>query len=70
VTAETGILLIPGWLRMVDLACYTWCRPLSRLTGLAVRPFAWIFDRFPTSSRFGYLIAAVAVRPAGERPSD
>ena len=38
-TAETGILFVPWWLRMVDLACDTWARPLSRFTGLAVAPF-------------------------------
>jgi SAM-dependent methyltransferase len=63
VVAETGILFIPGWLRMLDLAFHTWCRPLSRFTGLAVRPFAWLYRRFPGLRRHGYLITAVAVRP-------
>jgi SAM-dependent methyltransferase len=63
VVAETGILFIPGWLRMLDLVLHTWCRPLSRFTGLAVRPFAWLYRRFPGLRRHGYLIAAVAVRP-------
>src|SRR6185503_13122255 len=26
VVAETAILFIPGWLRMIDLACHSWCR--------------------------------------------
>ena len=29
VVAETAILFIPGWLRMLDLACHSWCRPLA-----------------------------------------
>ena len=27
VVAETGILFMPGWLRMIDLALHSWCRP-------------------------------------------
>ena len=64
VTAETGILFIPGWLRMLDLACYTWARPLSRLTGLAVAPFHHLSRWLPWLRRHGYLLTTVAVRPA------
>ena len=64
VTAETGILFIPGWLRMLDLACYTWARPLSRLTGLAVAPFHHLSRWLPWLRRYGYLLTTVAVRPA------
>ena len=35
VVAETAILFIPGWLRMLDLACHAWCRPLAAVTGPA-----------------------------------
>lgn len=66
--AEDGILFIPGWLRMLDLACWVWCRPLARLTALAVRPFAWLYRRFPSLRRHGYLIAAVVRRPGGAAP--
>ena len=63
VTAETGILFLPGWLRMLDLACHTWARPLSRLTGLAVAPFQHLSQRVPWLRRHGYLLATVVVRP-------
>jgi exosortase/archaeosortase family protein len=64
---ESGLLFVPGWLRMLDLACWTWAKPLSRLTGLAVRPFAWLERRWPACRRHGYLIAAIVERPtAGE----
>lgn len=63
VKAETGILFIPGWLRMLDLACHTWCRPLARLTGWAVQPFAWLARRFPVLRRHGYLLVMVAEKP-------
>ena len=70
VTAETGILFMPGWLRMLDLACYTWARPLSRLTGLAVAPFHHLSRWLPWLRRYGYLLTAVAVRPeASDAPS-
>ena len=64
VTAETGILFVPGWLRMLDLACHTWARPLSRLTGLAVAPFQYLSQRLPWLRRHGYLLATIVVRPA------
>ena len=63
VNGESGILFIPGWLRMADLAATVWWRPLDRLTGLAVRPFAWLYHRFARVRRHGYLIVAVADRP-------
>ena len=64
VTAETGILFVPGWLRMLDLACHTWLRPLGRLTGALCAPFDWASHRWPGLRRHGYLLATVAVRPA------
>ena len=67
VVAETGILFLPGWLRMLDLACHTWARPLSRLTGLAVAPFQILSRQFPRVRRYGYLLATVAVRPDASR---
>ena len=66
VLTETGILFIPGWLRMLDLACHVWARSLSRLTAAAVAPFQHLSRRVPGLSRYGYLLASVAMRP--ERP--
>lgn len=63
VRAETGILFIPGWLRMADLAAHAWARPLAPLTGALCAPFDWLSRRFPRLRRHGYLIAAVGVRP-------
>ncbi len=63
VVAETAILFVPGWLRMIDLACHAWCRPLSVLTGAAVRPFV-LLDRYvPSVRRHGYLLATVVRKP-------
>ena len=63
VTTETGILFIPGWLRMLDLACHTWLRPLARVTGALCAPFDRACRRWPRLRRHGYLLATVAVRP-------
>jgi len=63
VVAETAILFIPGWLRMFDLACHSWCRPLSLLTGVLVRPFVFLDRHVPAVRRHGYLLATVVVKP-------
>lgn len=62
VVAETAILFIPGWLRMLDLACHAWCRPLTTVTAACVWPFV-VLDRYvPSVRRHGYLLATVAVK--------
>jgi SAM-dependent methyltransferase len=63
VTAETGILFMPGGLRMLDLACHSWCRPLAVVTGALVYPFVWIDRAIPAARRHGYLLATVALKP-------
>jgi SAM-dependent methyltransferase len=63
VVAETAILFIPGWLRMLDLACHSWCRPFSALTGALVRPFVFLDRHLPAVRRHGYLLATVVVKP-------
>ena len=71
VVAETAILFVPGWLRMADLACYTWCRPLAVVTGALVRPFVWLDRHVPAVRRHGYLLATVVTKPChtcGWRP--
>jgi SAM-dependent methyltransferase len=63
VVAETGILFIPGWLRMLDLACHAYAPPLQAVTSALVRPFVWIDRRSAAVRRHGYLIVAVGVKP-------
>jgi hypothetical protein len=36
---------------------------LTRVTGWLVRPFAWLYRRFPVLRRHGYLLACVADKP-------
>jgi SAM-dependent methyltransferase len=63
VVAETAILFIPGWLRILDLACHSWCRPLARITGACVWPFAFLDRHLAFVRRHGYLLASVATKP-------
>ena len=63
VVAETGILFMPGWLRMLDLALHCWCRPLGWVTRPAVAGCAWLDRHVPLVRRHGYLLASVGVKP-------
>lgn len=63
VASESGILFIPGWLRMADLFCHTRVPWLAGLTGWLVRPFAWLYRHVPAVRRHGYMIAAVTRKP-------
>jgi len=67
VVAETAILFIPGWLRMLDLACHSWCRPLAAVTGALVRPFVFLDRHLPVVRRHGYLLATVVIKPEEDR---
>jgi SAM-dependent methyltransferase len=63
VIAETAILFIPGGLRMLDLACHSWCRPLAVVTAALVWPFILADRHIPAVRKHGYLLATVAVKP-------
>jgi SAM-dependent methyltransferase len=63
VTAVSGILFIPGWLRMLDLLCHTRMPRLARVTGWLVEPFRRLYRHVPAVRRHGYLIACVASKP-------
>ncbi len=63
VREETAILFIPGWLRMLDLACHVRCRPLTLVTGALVQVFV-LLDRYvPPVRRHGYLLATIVEKP-------
>jgi SAM-dependent methyltransferase len=63
VQAHSGVLFIPGWLRMADLLCHTKYPPLAKLTGALVKPFAWLYRHLPAVRRHGYLLACVVTKP-------
>jgi SAM-dependent methyltransferase len=62
VVAETAILFMPGWLRMFELACHAWFRPLAAVTGALVHPFSCLDRHVPAVRRHGYLLATVATK--------
>ena len=63
IEAESGILFIPGWLRMAELALHSWARPLAVVTKPFVKLFRLLSRRFPGLRRHGYLLATAAKRP-------
>ncbi len=63
IVAETGILFVPGWLRILDLACNAWAQPVGVITGAACWPFSLVSRKFSLLRRHGYLLASVARRP-------
>jgi S-adenosylmethionine decarboxylase len=62
VAIETGVLFIPGWIRMFDLWCHTQAQPLAPVARALVRPFVWLDGRVPSLRRHGYLLASVGVK--------
>ena len=63
VVAETAIVFMPGWLRMFELACHAWCRPLAPAMGALVAPFVWLDRYVPAVRRHGYLLATIVTKP-------
>lgn len=63
VVERTGILTLPGLLRMADLFFYTRNIPLYRLSPLFLAPFQYAETRWSWPGRFGYLLTVVADKP-------
>lgn len=63
VVERTGILTLPGFVRMADLFFFTRRIPLYRLTPLFLAPFE-LETRWRFLGRFGYLLTVVADKPA------
>jgi len=62
VVDETAILFVPGWLRMFELACHAWFRPLAAVTSASIHPFVWLDRHVPAVRRHGYLLATVVTK--------
>ena len=60
---RTGILFMPGWLRMVDLYLHVKHPRLTVFTAPLITPFAFLYRRFPALQRHGYLIACIVQKP-------
>jgi SAM-dependent methyltransferase len=63
---NTGILFMPGMLRILDLYLFCKAPAATRLTAPLVAPFAYIYDKFRWVRRHGYLIASVVEKPGTE----
>jgi SAM-dependent methyltransferase len=57
---RTGILSIPGLLRLADVFCHTRGIPVAGLSSLALWPFEHLETRYSWPGKFGYLMAMVA----------
>jgi SAM-dependent methyltransferase len=62
VTARTGLMVLPGVLRLADLALHVRRHPFERLIAACVAPFETAELRWPWTRRLAYLVAVVAVR--------
>jgi SAM-dependent methyltransferase len=60
---RTGILFIPGWLRMLDLYLHVRSPRAAAGTRPFVEAFAGVSRRHPWLGRYGYLIAYVVENP-------
>ncbi len=60
---RTGILIVPGILRMADVFFHIHRIPLCWLTGALVKPFAWLEKKWRWPGNFGYLLTVVADKP-------
>ena len=60
---NTGILFMPGLLRMADLYFFCYMPWATALTAPLIAPFAFLYRRFPRLRRHGYLIACVVDKP-------
>ncbi|KPK91127.1 MAG: hypothetical protein AMJ88_14545 [Anaerolineae bacterium SM23_ 63] len=57
---RTGLLLMPGFIRMADLYFYTRGIPLQKLTPLLLWPFEQFESRWEWTKKLGYLLVVVA----------
>ncbi|MGD8537850.1 MAG: class I SAM-dependent methyltransferase [Candidatus Aminicenantes bacterium] len=60
---RSGILFMPGSLRMLDLFVHVKWPKASPLLSPLIYPFAFLYRKFPYLRRHGYLIASVVQKP-------
>ena len=62
----SGILFMPGILRIIDLFLHVQNPSLTKITAPLIAPFAWLFRKVPALRRHGYLICSISRKPPGE----
>lgn len=60
---RSGILFMPGSLRMLDLFVHVNWPKASFILAPLIRPFAFLYRALPSLRRHGYLIASVVKKP-------
>ncbi len=60
----SGVLFLPGWLRMAELFCHARGWRCGRWLGACSRPFRAAYRRWPAVRRHGYLLALGVQKPA------
>jgi SAM-dependent methyltransferase len=60
VCGRTGVLFIPGWLRLLDLWCHTHPSAIGKVVSSLVLPFAWLYRTFPGIRKLSYLTVVIA----------
>jgi SAM-dependent methyltransferase len=60
VEQRTGLMFVPGIVRLADLFFHVRGVPLERFTAAATRPFEYAEMRWEWARRLGYLVAVVA----------
>jgi len=60
---RTGVLFMPGALRMLDLFLYVNWPWTARAMKPLIMPFGWLYRRFDALKRMGYLVASVLHKP-------
>ncbi|MBN2408136.1 MAG: class I SAM-dependent methyltransferase, partial [Candidatus Aminicenantes bacterium] len=60
---ESGVLFMPGLLRMLDLFLHVHWRWATQLTTPLIRPFAWMYRNHPAVRRHSYLLCIAARKP-------
>jgi len=63
VIGQSGILFMPGLLRMIDLFVHIKWPRFSFLMKPLISPFSFLYKKFPGLRRHGYLIASVVKKP-------
>ncbi|MGD9344376.1 MAG: class I SAM-dependent methyltransferase [Candidatus Aminicenantes bacterium] len=63
ILARSGILFMPGSLRMLDLFVHVKWPQASYFFTPLIRPFSFLYRAFPSLRRHGYLIASIVQKP-------
>ncbi|MBN2199360.1 MAG: class I SAM-dependent methyltransferase [Candidatus Aminicenantes bacterium] len=63
ILSRTGILFLPGWLRMAELWVHVRRPGWSFLFGPLVGLFSFLYFKFPFLRKHGYLVACLAEKP-------